>query len=89
MDWEKRRAFNINYRKQKEITKFKKMREQIRKSQEKNFNEFIEKFHNGYFDGFLEEYNPRWDDITEMSDYECKLFDELYNEYIEKHKWKK
>lgn len=91
MDWEKRRTFNIKYREQKEKQQYenqkKRYSEQIRKTQEKNYKSFIEKFHSGYFDEFLENYEPRWDDITEMSDYECKLFDELYEKYIEEHKW--
>lgn len=88
MNWEERRAFNINYRKQKELNKIKKYREQVRKTLEKNHKTFIEKFHDGFYDEFLENYHPRWDSIASMSDYECKLFDELYNKYIEERKWK-
>lgn len=86
MNWEERRAFNINYRKQKELNKIKKYREQVRKTLEKNHKTFIEKFHDGFYDEFLENYHPRWEHICDMSDYEAREFDRLYDEYIAKKK---
>ena len=86
MNWEERRAFNINYRKQKELNKIKKYREQVRKTLEKNHKSFIEKFHDGFYDEFLENYHPRWEHICDMSDYEAREFDRLYDEYITKKK---
>ena len=89
MNWEERKKYNVAYREQKERSKEERYREQVRKSQEKNMKDFIEKFHSGYFDEFLEEYNPRWTHLCDISEYEAREFDKLYEKYIEEHKWKK
>lgn len=89
MDWNERRNYNVAYRRQKELSKIKKYREEVKTSQQKNMETFIEKLHSGYFDEFLEEYNPRWTHLCDISEYEAREFDKLYEKYIEEHKWKK
>ena len=49
---------------------------------------FKRKYHAGYYDDFLDSYFPRWNDIADMSPYECRLFDRLLKKYKEEHKWK-